>query len=242
MSGAFGALLRKEWKEYLQHDAGKRGSSGRLLLLAAFGILMSWELGPGFGSAWYTVAILTLVSILAIVQLVPDAFAGERERHTLDTLLATPVPDATILLAKLAAVISYGIAFAGVIGAAALATELVRYRGAVRVRGEIVMTAIGIALLTTTLIAAVGVIISLRSATVKQATQRLGTMFIIVMIPSMLPGHFVPVALRRWVLDVAVHAGPGRVMLMLGALLATLDLALLGATLRLFNRPRLLTA
>lgn len=48
------------------------------------------------------------------IGLVADAFAGERERHTLETLLATAFPDTSILLGKIAASVLYawGIAFA----------------------------------------------------------------------------------------------------------------------------------
>ena len=40
--------------------------------------------------------------------MIADSFAGERERHTLETLLASRLSDRAILFGKIAACIAYG--------------------------------------------------------------------------------------------------------------------------------------
>jgi ABC-type Na+ efflux pump permease subunit len=48
------------------------------------------------------------VFFVAVFAVAPDTFAGERERHTLETLLASRLSDQAILIGKLAACTSYG--------------------------------------------------------------------------------------------------------------------------------------
>ena len=42
-----------------------------------------------------------------IISFIGDAIAGERERHTLETLLASRMPDRAILLGKVIAIVLY---------------------------------------------------------------------------------------------------------------------------------------
>ena len=64
-----------------------------------------------FGVAWLTNPLGPLVwcwlPIILTANMVTDAFAGERERNTLETLLASRLPDHTILFGKMLASILY---------------------------------------------------------------------------------------------------------------------------------------
>ena len=98
-------VIWKELKEIL-HGTSKSRSGGltRMLLpVALAGVLLPARMGsdyltgpgPLFGLAW----ILPMVGIGLTV----DSFAGERERHTLETLLASRLSDQAILLGKVSA-------------------------------------------------------------------------------------------------------------------------------------------
>src|SRR5258705_13563545 len=53
---------------------------------------------------------------MILQSIIVDSFAGERERHTLETLLASRLSDRAILLGKFGAAVPYGLAV-GLIGA-----------------------------------------------------------------------------------------------------------------------------
>ena len=85
-----------------------RGSVGFFgLIVLVFGIAiparsgMYWITIPWSAITW---AWLPLMLVMAVVA---DSFAGERERHTLETLLASRLSDAAILLGKVAAAVVF---------------------------------------------------------------------------------------------------------------------------------------
>jgi ABC-2 type transport system permease protein len=147
---------------YLPLQEGPRWVDGPLSLLLAF------------------VAPLILVGIS-----VPDSFAGERERHTLPTLLASRLPDRAILLGK----ISTSVAFGWLVTLAMLAVSLVvanaaHWDGQVSFyQPSILLADLGLGFLVAMLTATAGVLFSLRSATAQEAQQ---TLMAVLLIPPML--------------------------------------------------------
>ena len=100
------AVASKEWRALLG-QRGFRGKTGIVLFLAAFGIILplqagrAWITSPSLAIAWSWVPMFLVSTVIA------DAFAGERERHTLETLLATRLSDNAILFGKIVAAIGY---------------------------------------------------------------------------------------------------------------------------------------
>lgn len=167
----------KEWRELFAREGRLGGGRANfVLMLLAFGVLAPWQ----FGAAWVTSPLTLLywgwVPLLLLSHVVVDAFAGERERHTLETLLASRLPDAAILLGKVAAAVGYALLVTGaglLLGAITVnlrrtGDALVLYPASM-IAGSLVATALG-----ATLIAALGVLVSLRAATVRQAGQMMG--------------------------------------------------------------------
>ena len=109
MNADFATVLWKEWKEIvLERSAGGSGSFRPLILIAVLGIFMPLRMGPErFFSATGLLAP-TFFSAIVITAVIADSFAGERERHTLETLLASRLSDRAILFGKIAACIAYG--------------------------------------------------------------------------------------------------------------------------------------
>jgi ABC-2 type transport system permease protein len=100
-------IIWKEWKDLL-FQGGITGYIRPLIMIGVLGVLLplqsktSWLDLPLVG-----VLGLLLVPFLVIITMVGDSFAGERERHTLETLLASRMPDRAILLGKIGAILGY---------------------------------------------------------------------------------------------------------------------------------------
>ncbi|HUW12365.1 MAG TPA: hypothetical protein VM537_21750, partial [Anaerolineae bacterium] len=96
------AMMWKERKSILSF----RGSRSRLLLTMLSPLLLAtffpWQWGPEWVSQVPPLVLAFIVPAILVGLTVPDSFAGERERHTLQTLLASRLPDRAILWGKLA--------------------------------------------------------------------------------------------------------------------------------------------
>ena len=109
MNADFVTVLWKEWKEIvLERSAGGSGSYRPLILIAVLGIFVPFRMGPErfFGATGLLAP--TFFSAIVVTAIIADSFAGERERHTLETLLASRLSDRAILFGKIAASIAFG--------------------------------------------------------------------------------------------------------------------------------------
>jgi ABC-2 type transport system permease protein len=100
------------WKEarelFLQRSGLRGGWTGLLILIVVFGILMPLQSGPEWLGAPTTVLLWAWVPFILVNSVVADSFAGERERQTLETLLASRLSDRAILIGKISSAIAYG--------------------------------------------------------------------------------------------------------------------------------------
>jgi ABC-2 type transport system permease protein len=187
------AVARKEWLELLGKP-GMRGKQGIMLFILAFGVVLplmngpTWITSPTIAITWSWVPMFLVASVIS------DAFAGERERHTLETLLATRLSDSAILFGKIGAAIAY----AGAMTAVSLIMGIVTVNLANR-QGGLVLYSLGVVmlicllgLLGALLVAAIGVLISLRSATVRQAQQTLSGAIVLLAAGPILLVRFLP--------------------------------------------------
>src|SRR5215207_5614395 len=87
-------VIWKEWKEFL----GQRSTLlSMLFFLAVFAGLLPLQAGERWVDSPLSVANLVFVPLFFVLTVIADSFAGERERHTLDTLLASRLTDRAIL-------------------------------------------------------------------------------------------------------------------------------------------------
>jgi len=95
-------VIWKEWQEINGQLNNQR--RGRLLALGLF-FVTGTALPLTSDSSWAGGGMVLLFWLMApylfTSQMVADSFAGERERHTLETLLASPLPDRAIYYGKL---------------------------------------------------------------------------------------------------------------------------------------------
>src|SRR5437867_11581009 len=100
-------MIWKEWKDFLL-SGGRSDLLRPLLILGIVGIVLplsfrlSWiDLDPA------PVLIILYAPFMFVTSFIGDAIAGERERHTLETLLASRISDRAILLGKIVATVVY---------------------------------------------------------------------------------------------------------------------------------------
>ena len=179
-------VIWKETKEILgQKGRFKGGKTGLLIFLAVFGIFMPLQNGPEWIRSPLVMIYWAWVPFLLASGVVADSFAGERERHTLETLLASRLPDRAILAGKIGAAVLYawGLTLTCVL-AGAVAINIVHGRGRVLFYAAPVAAGIfSLTFLVALLASGLGVLVSLRAATVRQAQQAFSVAFLLIFIP-----------------------------------------------------------
>lgn len=182
-------VTRKEWLEFRDQLLRlRRGGLSALIVLLILGIFTPLQMGPLWLTSPLMLAYWPLLSSGMVSTLIADAFAGERERHTLETLLATRLSDTSILLGKVLAAIMYGLLFTTaniIVGVVTL--SIAHFDKGIQAPPA---SHIGYMLLLVTLacstLAGIGVFISLRAATVRQAQQTLGIIMMVLFIGPVL--------------------------------------------------------
>lgn len=235
-------ITQKEWKELLRQRGGLRGGFiGVFVFIGVLGILMPIQFGPEWVQSASQMIIWVWLPFLLVSSVIADSFAGERERHTLETLLASRLSDKSILLGKVVAAISYGWGLSMVCMLMGLITvNLVHGKGQILMYSwEIGLATIVLSLLVASLSSSLGILVSLRASTVRQAQQTFSLAFMLLFIPMMI----IPVLPQEW---------QGRLMMWMvntdfftiipGAMLILfiLDILLIAAAMARFQRAKLI--
>jgi ABC-2 type transport system permease protein len=236
-------VMWKEWKELLLSGGSLRGSGMRVLVVVGvFGILLPTQMGrawaesptvPFFG-AWLALYLVTMV--------VADSFAGERERHTLETLLASRLSDRAILFGKLGAVVVYslGLTWAG-LGVALVSVNVAYGRGELLLYPAVVVLAtVVLSFLAAMLAAGAGVFVSLWSKTVRQAQQTLGIAVLLLLFVPTFGARALPPEWKARLIEAVMTADPLQTTLLIGLILGGLDVGLCVLALDRFRRDRLI--
>jgi ABC-2 type transport system permease protein len=241
-------VVRKELREYLAQRGGVTRSSGSragwlslLVLVAVFGIFLPWQTGR----EWVETPVVILwawVPLFLTTSITADAFAGERERHTLETLLASRLSDRAILFGKVLAAVAYGWGLTVVSLIVGLITVNVAFRegGLALYPLGAALGGLGVSLLAAGLAATAGVLVSLRASTVRQAAQTLSIAIMVLLFVPIFGIQALPPEttnrLMRWV----EYVGMNGITLTAAGVLAVLDAALLWAGMARFQRARLI--
>ncbi|MGC8794399.1 MAG: ABC transporter permease [Bryobacteraceae bacterium] len=235
-------MIWKEWKELLLSRGGIRGGlvSTVGIPMGMLGVYLPWQNGP----EWVTTPLLPVawswLPLLLVGALVADSFAGERERKTLETLLASRLSDRAILLGKIAALVGYGWGLA--LSSLVLGTftvNLLHGKHGLLLPGANTVVVIAVfGLLTSLLAASGGVLISLRATSVRQAAQINSLVLMALVLGAVALGKALP---PGWHARIA-FAPPNlvRTEAMLAAALLVADAALLAAAAMRFQRARLI--
>ena len=231
----------KEWRELGADEGRESGLLGLIIFVGLLGLFLPYQVGRTWLTAPWVMLFWIWIPIFLMTTVTADSFAGERERGTLGSLLATRLPDRAILAGKISAVVVY------VWGATLLSVPLSLLAINVRSPGPLAFytpaqlaTVTTLALLASVFGAALGVLISLRAPTVRHAQQTFSLGVLAVFVVPVFGIQLLPDAAKGGLFRLMLMGEAGRVALLLGVGLAVLDCVLLAAALARFRRGRLL--
>ncbi len=232
-------MIVKETKELLS-QGGRTGYLTLLVFLALGGVvypLISWSSWVRLGDL--AIPLILFLTFQQVIASAADSFVGERERHTLETLLASRMPDRAILLGKIGALVGSGLAITlSLLLLGRLAITIVHWQQRlVFYPLDLLLLTLGLSLVVNILAASAGVLISLRSATARQAQQMLSvgglvvtfgvTFGLLELTSSLLPSWGMVLSLAQ-------------LLALLLGLLAGIDIIVLTLALVRFQRSRLM--
>lgn len=242
MSADFSAILWKEWREIVvQRSTGGIEKFRPLVPVALIGVFVPLRLGASFFNP-LTLAALIFAALIGVVVVSAETFAGERERHTLETLLASRLSDRAILFGKIAAAISYDWLLTMVsILIGTITVNLTNWEGRflfVDNAASWLILVLGPPLLGG-VVASAGVLVSLRTATVQQAVQALMTGFMLVPFALFFGFRAAPAAWKAGFLEMFSSWTPIDLTLVVMAVLVVVNLVLMLTAMARFQRTKL---
>ena len=236
-------ILTVIWKER-KSQFRVRGSRMRFLLMLASPMLLATVVPITWGPDWLAqvppLIISALVSVILVAVMVPESFAGERERHTLETLLASRLPDRAILLGKLIVplVMGWGMAMLCLL-LSLVVVNVAHWEGEILFYTlPIALGSLALSFLMAALTAGAGVFISLRTATAQEATQILTAA---ILIPPMLL-QVLPLLFRDQMAQFIDSVNGPQLLAIILAVLAVADVVVLLGTVARFRRARLIAS
>lgn len=191
-------IIRKDLKEItVGRGTGRRGGwTSILVFVGLIGVFMPLQMGMD----WLTNPVLPLmwswIPVFLVVSVVTDSFAGERERNTLETLLASRLTDRAILFGKIGAAVLYGWGI-GVVAnfLGAITVNVLNWSGMpMFYQLWPYLSFLAASFLVSLLMGTLGVLVSLNAPTARAAYQRLSIVMLVVwFMPtiglSVLPPH-----------------------------------------------------
>ena len=238
-------IITVAWKElremFVQGDPRGRSKMSLVLLVIIFGIVLPLQNGRDWVSSPISIMVWGWMPFLWVSGIVADSFAGERERHTLESLLSTRLSDRAILIGKLLSALLYGCILTWVNLLVSLITVNVAFG-----HGELLLFslplsigAISFSILVSGLAASVGVLVSLRAGSVRQAQQLMSFGMLALFIPLMLV-QFLPLTVRQSLIRDADKINPTQIVLWVAVGLLILDGVLVAIGMYFFQRSKLI--
>jgi ABC-2 type transport system permease protein len=239
-------VCKKDLKELLAARGGQRGFLLQMIILiGAFGLFPLGQKEAWMGGTMPAIFFLMIPLFLAS-GVATDSFAGERERKTLETLLATRLPDWAIFLGKVLTALIYAWVFTVLcIIVSLIGLNFVKDPPGLYLYPPLVFL-VGLlgSALTGLLIAGLGCFVSLRAGSVREAQQMLVVpMWLLLMAVSFgLPalGRALPEDMRQDLLRWLAAVDPVVIGVGLLSALPVVDAALLILGVRRFRRTRLI--
>ena len=232
----------KELREILTFgDARGRGKFSLLILIGVFGVFFPLQSGREWVSSPLSIMVWGWMPFLWVSGIVADLFAGERERHTLEALLATRLSDQSILFGKLLAALTYGLSLTWLVLLSSIVTINVVHgkNGLLFYPLETTIGALVFSILVSGLSGSIGVLVSLRAGSVRQAQQAMSAGMLILFLPFMLL-QFIPPSWLAAAGNMLENIQPVQVAVGLAAVLVVVEAILITIAKRLFQRSKLI--
>jgi len=238
-------ILTVAWKELREmlmfSDSRGRNKLSLLVILAIFGVVVPLQSGREWVTSPISAMVWAWMPYMWVYSVVADSFAGERERHTLEALLATRLSDRAILFGKLLAALAYGFTLTWSILLVSLVTINIAVRGSGLLLFTPLMTigALVFSVLISGLSASIGVLVSLRASSVRQAQQWMSFGMLVLFLPFMFI-QFIP---RDWLESFGnklLNTDPLQIAAWVAVVVLVVQVVLLGIAMRLFQRSKLI--
>jgi ABC-2 type transport system permease protein len=98
----------KERKGLLRYQGSRTKAVLSLLIpVAMLGAYLPLQIGRALVEGPWSLLASVFIPMMLVGMMIPESFAGERERHTLGTLLASRLPDRAILFGKVAVAVGH---------------------------------------------------------------------------------------------------------------------------------------
>ena len=188
-------VLQKELLEIWNMRESRKSFLVALIVpVFILGIQFPMIIGAKWVTSYYSTGLWIFVPFIFISAVIADSFAGERERHTLETLLSTRLPEKTILLGKIGAASIYAIIVTLIIAVVSLVTVNIAHpgNGLLIFSPYVMIFGVTGAVLTATTGANIGALVSLRASTVRQAQQSLGIGIMVIVFTPAIVSFLVP--------------------------------------------------
>ena len=232
----------KELREILTFgDVRGRSKFSLVVMIVIFGIVIPLQNGRAWIDSPANVIVWGWMPFLWVSGVVADLFAGERERHTLESLLSTRLSDQAILFGKLFAALTYGFTLTWVIMLVSLLTINIAFgrSGLLVYPFPITLGAFVFSILISGLSASIGVLVSLRAGSVRQAQQMMSVGMLLLFVPFMLI-QFIPERFLIAVSNLLQSVRPVQIAVGIALFLLVLEVTLIAIARRLFQRSKLI--
>ena len=248
-------VARKELREIVGGGSGRKSLIREIFFVFLFGVFFPLSQSEAWRSGAVPTVFVFMIPLFLAGPYVADTFAGERERKTLETLLATRLPDSSIYLGKILAVCTYAWAVTQLILLASLVALNLAGGGAneSEASGRLFVYPASVwagslagSYASALLISGIGTFISLRSETVRAAHQAMMLpLFVLIFGGSFglgalwraLPAQ-TQLSLVGWASGISALEG----ILGVVALLLLVDVFLLQLGVRRFRRSKLISS
>jgi ABC-2 type transport system permease protein len=234
-------VTRKEWLEIIdQLLRFKRGGWSILLVILFLGVVSPLQMGTSWLSSPLMFFYWPLLTSSMTSTLIADAIAGERERHTLETLLASRLSDTAVILGKIMAAVMYGFSFATLNLLIGWIVVNIRHAegSLLLIPASRAAALFALIIAGSLFISGIGVFVSLRATTVRQAQQTFGVIILLLMMSPVLVAQFTSPDLQFRLLQAVGRIGLETITLRAAAVLGLVAVALNALAINRFKRGR----
>ncbi len=237
-------MIWKELKEIYSIVMGTKGAKvGIGITFLIFAVFFPINFGADLGSDNPFIMFFAIwLPLVWVSTIIADSFAGERERKTLETLLASRLSDQAILFGKIGAALLYGWCMMVTLYLTSLLVcnltnleEAPIFPSLSFFAGTLIMGLLG-----SLLASAMGVLFSLRATTVKQAQQSMSLVVMGFYFLPFLGGMLLPESWRKPVFETLKTMDAATIVICVIVFLALVNCVLIAAAIARFKRPRLL--
>ena len=236
------------WKEFREIILNRRGMRGGLLnvavLIFVLGVFMPLQVGRDWLNDPQQLLVWAWMPIFIALGNVADAFAGERERRTLETLLSTRLSDQAILFGKLLAVVLYAwLLSTASLMAGAITVNLAHPADTIQFYpAATIAVGLSASFLGALLVTCIGVLVSLKASTVRAAYQRMSIFMLAIWFVPLIGFQVMPEDLRQRLLQTLSTIDFGQVILWVLLGLVIVNAILVAVVNGSFKRSRLILA